>query len=158
MKTLWINSASARELQVYAEHDFPVETGGILVGYFAENGDIVVKNIVGPGPNAKHERFSFVPDHTWQCGQLDMLYERSAGIDVYLGDWHTHPNGSPKMSWADRRTLRRIASHPLAGTRVPVMLIGGGGPHEWVWHGSQYQSPRLWGFSSDCSTFDLKIY
>ena len=158
MSTLWINSSTLRKLQILAERDFPVETGGVLVGYFADNGEVVVKDVVGPGPNAKHRRFSFVPDHAWQCQRLDEIYQSSAGIAVYLGDWHTHPDGCPKMSWADKRTLHRIASYSQARTSVPIMVIGGGGPHDWKWNCFQYQSSRIWGLSSDFNTCEFKIF
>lgn len=50
---------------------------------------------------------------------------------TYLGDWHTHPNGSPALSRKDLRTLRRIARHPAARISQPVMAVLAGGPAAW---------------------------
>lgn len=41
----------------------PWETGGMLMGYVADNGDYVVTQLIGPGPNAKHSRYRFLPDN-----------------------------------------------------------------------------------------------
>lgn len=158
MNSLWINSSSLRELLFHADRDHPVETGGILAGYFAENGAPVVQEVIGPGPKATHERYGFKPDHAWQCRQLDFLYERSAGAAVYLGDWHTHPNGKAKMSWLDQRTLHHIACHPQAKTSSPVMLIGAGNPQEWDWVGYQYRRSRFWGLAAESEECHLKVF
>jgi lysozyme len=92
----------------------------------------VVHAVIGAGAKAFHERARFEPDHAWQCEQLDDLFKSSSGLWVYLGDWHTHPDGRPKMSWPDRRTLRRIAKHSGACIAHPLMLIGAGSPAAWT--------------------------
>lgn len=124
-----------RELRSQIERDadlaYPLETGGILVGYVAASGEPVVHAVIGAGPKARHAPARFEPDHVWQCEQLDSLFTRSSGQWVYLGDWHTHPDGQPKMSRLDRRTLRRIAEHPEVSITRPLMLIVAGRPSAW---------------------------
>ncbi|WP_225936532.1 Mov34/MPN/PAD-1 family protein [Caballeronia sp. NK8] len=100
---------------------YPLETGGALTEYIAENGEPVVQHIVGPRPSAQHKRHRFRPDHDWQRRRLDEIFETSSGRAVYLGDWHTHPDGSPRMSWLDRRTLRGIPFSP--GFRRSACLL-----------------------------------
>lgn len=158
MTILWIGQAALQQLEALAAQTFPLETGGILVGYVADSGDVVVQDTVGPGPKAIHDRFHFAPDHDWQCQQLDALYERSSGVSVYLGDWHTHPNGRPKMSWMDKRTLARIAVSPPARCTNPVMLIGGGGDQEWRWGCFRYEHPRLLGMSCSVEETSIQTY
>src|SRR3546814_378391 len=150
VKILWISNVALGAMVAEADRKFPLETGGILVGYFAENGDPVVCAAIGPGPHAIHWRKRFTPDHAWQCTQLDEIYEQSSGSNTYLGDWHTHPNGVPQMSWLDRRTLNSIAKHPQTGITNPVMLIGGGMPKQWQWVGHQHQGKALFGLLSRC--------
>jgi integrative and conjugative element protein (TIGR02256 family) len=124
------------ELTTEADRTYPFETGGVLAGYLAVNGDVVVQAAIGPGPKALHKRWSFLPDHDWQCKQLDDLFSVSHGRNRYLGDWHTHPDASPRMSWLDRRTLAAIAKHPQTQLDQPLMLIGGGkiGGRSWIAH------------------------
>src|SRR3546814_16884446 len=79
VKILWISNVALGAMVAEADRKFPLETGGILVGYFAENGDPVVCAAIGPGPHAIHWRKRFTPDHAWQCTQLDEIYEQSSG-------------------------------------------------------------------------------
>lgn len=149
MTSMWISGAALDDLTDEADRTYPLETGGVLAGYFAENGEPVVLAAIGPGPTADHRRYRFTPDHAWQCRQLDILFEQSSRTYVYLGDWHTHPDGSPQMSWLDRRTLRAIARHPQARTPHPLMLIGGGSVTCWDWTCHQYRGERLLGLITD---------
>lgn len=125
-----------RELRSQIERDadmaYPLETGGVLVGYVAASGEPVAHAVIGAGPKARHAPARFEPDHLWQCEQLDALFTGSSGQWVYLGDWHTHPDGQPKMSRLDRRTLRRIATHSEAGITRPLMLIVAGSSGAWM--------------------------
>lgn len=155
MTFLWIEAQALCELNAEACRAFPQETGGVLVGYVADGQQPVVVAVIGPGPAAVHQRNRFQPDHQWQCEQLDDLYERSSGRLVYLGDWHTHPDGSPQMSWLDRRTIRAIARHSPAQCAQPLMLIGGGSPEHWLWWGHRYRSERLLGILIDCEVLEV---
>jgi integrative and conjugative element protein (TIGR02256 family) len=158
MSHIWISDAAFYELIVEADRTYPLETGGVLVGYFADNGEPVIGAVVGPGPDAVHRPTRFLPDHSWQCGQLDELFARSSGALAYIGDWHTHPNGSPQMSWLDKRTLRRIAKHTPALIQKPLMLIGGGRPANWLWNGHQYCGEHLHGLIIKSSSGELRQF
>jgi len=110
----------------------PSETGGMLFGYEADNGEAVVTEIVGPGPKAKHGRFRFKPDADYQQAELEAHYMRTDGRETYLGDWHTHPKGSLAPSLLDKRTLARIACTPSSRTTKPIMVILSGTGDAWV--------------------------
>ena len=101
----------------------PMETGGMLLGYISNNGDAIVTRIIGPGPNAKHSRFRFVPDNNYQQATLETYFRSTEGRETYLGDWHTHPNGDNALSTTDMRTLARIAKEPKSGIPNPFMAV-----------------------------------
>lgn len=101
----------------------PTETGGILLGYVATNGEGVVSEIIGPGPNAKHSRSGFSPDHSYQVARLEKRFNETGGLLDYLGDWHTHPDGCNQMSRRDRRTLAKIGRTTRVRLPNPFMLI-----------------------------------
>lgn len=108
----------------------PLETGGILLGYRAEEGrEFVVTHIVGPGPKAIHKRARFVPDHHYQFAEITRLYAEQPRWEshalTYLGDWHTHPGNFSYLSGQDKATLRLIAVTKSARAPEPVMLILG---------------------------------
>lgn len=158
MTKIWICESEFSEMKNEASQKYPLETGGVLVGYVANDCTPVVMAAIGPGENAKHARTRFHPDHDWQCEQLDKFYVQSQGLLVYLGDWHTHPNGSPQMSWLDCRTLRSIARHSSAQCDAPLMLIGGGGTKHWQWIAHQYHTDCLWGLKVRCSALEISTF
>lgn len=158
MSKLWVSDAALQDLAAEANRAYPLETGGVIVGYVAENGDPVVFGAVGPGPAAVHRHQRFTPDHEWQCQQLDHIFEKSSETLVYVGDWHTHPDGSSRMSWLDHRTLRAIANHRQAKTSSPLMLIGGGSPEARIWTGHRYHSDRLLGLFTNCDELLLHVF
>src|SRR5262245_48920525 len=67
------------------------ETGGLLLGYVADDGDRVITRITTSGPNAVHGRDRFVPDYDFDDATIDSIFQQSAGLAQYLGDWHSHP-------------------------------------------------------------------
>ena len=101
-----------------------LETGGVLAGY-ATNNDIVVTNIVGPGPKAKHNKMSFIPDNKYHNEQMANIYKASNQIEAYIGDWHTHPNSIAYLSDRDKTTLRKIGTYKKARLPSPLMLVLG---------------------------------
>ena len=122
--TVWLAAGVEEALFHEATSHAPHETGGVLMGW-STGEDICVTNVIGPGPDATHERTSFLPDNKWQAEQIATLYERSGRRLSYLGDWHTHPGHQPVPSLRDRRTLRAIARHKAARCPRPVMAILG---------------------------------
>ncbi len=153
----WISKQAIESIRAEADRCYPLETGGVLVGYVADNAEFVILYVFGPGPNASHRRRRFLPDHEWQCNQLNRLFEESNGRCVYLGDWHTHPDATARMSWLDHRTLRAIAKHPEARLASPLMLIGGGAPEAWNWLCHQYKSDRFLGLLTTVANSDLHV-
>lgn len=102
----------------------PFETGRMLLG-FRREAALVVTRTIPAGPNAIRERSRFVPDGEWQQRRLEEAYVASGRLDTYLGDWHTHPDGTPSPSRLDRRTYARVAKEPNSRTTEPVVLITG---------------------------------
>lgn len=86
MITVWLGAGAKGTLLQEAAAKAPYETGGVLMGWTAGD-DICISDVIGPGPEATHERTSFLPDHPWQAEQIAMLYEKSGRLLAYLGDW-----------------------------------------------------------------------
>lgn len=158
MSFFWLSEIAESFMRAEADRSYPNETGGVLIGYVADNAQPVIVAAIGPGPNAHHSPNRFQPDHAWQCAQLEEIYNNSDGLHTYLGDWHTHPNSSPNMSWLDRRTIRAIAKHSPAMCTHPLMLIGGGSPDKWQWLAHRYIGFRMLGMLIDCSTNELHFF
>jgi integrative and conjugative element protein (TIGR02256 family) len=104
----------------------PLETGGILLGYLSDEGsrrEAVVQQIIGPGPAALHGRSRFIPDGPWQREKLAEVFTKSRGLITYLGDWHSHPDGTGTPSRLDQTTARKISRRRRARAARPLMAI-----------------------------------
>ncbi len=132
-------------MHVEANRWAPLETGGVLLGYGdLEGSDVVVVDVLGPGPRAEHGRSGFHPDSRWQAEQVAARYEASDRIVTYLGDWHSHPTSLPLPSEVDAGTARRIARDRAARASEPLMVIlGRPAEDEWLLVGLRYQRRRL---------------
>lgn len=120
---------------------WPLEVGGVLAGYWNENA-AVITDYVGPGDEATHRTTAFVPDHQFHVREIERIYAESNGRDVYLGDWHSHPDGPSTLSSLDKRTLRSIAKAPEAQCPRPVMLLLAEDEISWSLHAFTLDAPR----------------
>lgn len=114
--TVWLAHRALAAMQREGAELFPLETGGILLGW-RRGVDRIVVDVVGPGRNALHGRIRFLPDHRWQVSEITRTFHATGGDIDYLGDWHTHPDGFAQMSSEDVKTLTRISR------RVPGALM-----------------------------------
>lgn len=141
-ETLWVARKCHTEMLRLAHQHYPFETGGMLLGYQADDGQTVVRAIIGPGPKARRGRFRFRPDAEYQQEKLEAHFRRTNGQETYLGDWHTHPRGLAALSRLDKRTLAHIAKTPSSLTTRPVMMVLAGGRREWKTIGARFVTSR----------------
>lgn len=132
MANIWLPVKIVESMKAEADSWYPLETGGILMGYRTDDfEDVVVTTFIGPGKNAVHKRYRFEPDTEWQIGRIQAIYEATNRMHTYLGEWHTHPKGSLSLSILDRKTLSRIANSHETRAPTPIMAIMAGQPDEW---------------------------
>lgn len=134
---VWLAASALSAMKAEARRQYPLETGGLLLGYWARPYDeVVITDVIGPGPHAVHEPRRFVPDASYQEEVLAQRYLDAPQLYTYLGDWHSHPHAGIRLSPRDRRTLQEIAHHAAAHAPVPLMAILGGRNVSWrlgVW-------------------------
>lgn len=130
-KQFWLPKPAYLQMCALGDQSFPLETGGVLLGYIADNRDVVVTAIIGPGPKAIHRRYGFIPDAEYQQAELSAHHLITNGRETYLGDWHTHPRGGTALSPVDKRTLTRIACTSSSRIAEPIMAILGDGEERW---------------------------
>jgi integrative and conjugative element protein (TIGR02256 family) len=122
-QTVWVAADAVATMEAEARRFRLRETGGALFGYKAGNGDLVVTESCGPGPNATHHRFRLVPDRDHTQAAIYRILKSSQGRDTYLGEWHSHPLGRPRPSTKDIETLDDISSQEGVRLPRPVALI-----------------------------------
>jgi integrative and conjugative element protein (TIGR02256 family) len=153
-----MSAAVVYSMQDEAERTFPLETGGVLLGYWAsEYTELVISEVTGPGPQAKHETRSFVPDHEYQEAEIARIYQASGRFFTYLGDWHSHPLQEAYLSRRDRRTLRHIGEHKEARAPMPIMSVIGRGPSDWSLRMWRYMPRRIGGIITSGEIAPLEI-
>lgn len=157
MLDLWLSVDALATIEAASADKYPLETGGILVGY-RSGASQIIESAIGPGPNAVHDRYSFHSDHEWQCDQLDELFLQSKGRQVYLGEWHTHPEGNFRMSTVDRLTLARICRTKRSSAPNAFMVIGAGRPGAWLWMAHHFDTQPLFRVFSKLHSVKMKPF
>jgi len=128
LSLVWIQNDVLSGIRGDAEHYYPLESGGILLGYLSGT-EAVVTAWVDGGPLAVRRYDSFIPDQDHHIKSIARMYEKSGRRTIYLGDWHSHPYGPLVPSSRDKRTLRNIAQFREARIPTPVVLIVGPSEH-----------------------------
>ena len=129
-KRVWVPRDLLLQARALATSWAPLEVGGVLAGYKSGD-DVVLTHLVGPGPDAVHTTETFLPDHVFHEEEIVRIYTQTGGTSIYLGDWHTHPGGLPKLSRMDRSTLGAIANDAAANCCEPIMMVLAGYGPDW---------------------------
>lgn len=104
----------------------PEETGGILVGYYADSLDCAVVTKASERPrDSRSGKTWFVRGTAGLQGLLDGLW-RGKERRYYLGEWHFHPDGSPEPSLTDKRQMAKIAGSVSYKCPEPILILAGG--------------------------------
>lgn len=101
--------------------DDELETGGILLGHQHAGGLFSITSAGGPGPNAYRARQAFRRDaeHARALARSAYVRDRS----VWLGDWHTHPDGPTHPSRLDLRSYAEVLHDSETGFDVFLAII-----------------------------------
>jgi integrative and conjugative element protein (TIGR02256 family) len=127
----WVENTVLANIEAESERCRPKETGGLLLGYWA-NGDVVITTSTVPGPKSKHSSNSYTPDAIFDRDQVAKVYKKSRGVIAYLGDWHSHPKGGCGLSNDDIITLFNISTYEPARAETPIMLLSVNENSKWI--------------------------
>jgi len=102
---------------------YPKEFGGILSGIQLND----VWTIVDFQPPKKYQNSAtgFTRDAGSLNIYLESAFDQSKGQIEYLGEWHSHPDGSTKYSFNDRKSMIEIADDAKIKNDSPLLLIIG---------------------------------
>jgi len=106
---------------------YPKEYGGLLIGRYVDNNKtVLIEETVLP-KQFKSSSFSFERNLNGLKRTLTSFFKKSPSL-IYVGEWHTHPNGTPYPSMTDSSALRTIVEHDEVFITNPVLLIIGINP------------------------------
>jgi integrative and conjugative element protein (TIGR02256 family) len=100
----------------------PWEVGGWLLGYWSSDEQTIVVVAASP-PAGRGSAFGVTISGRGHRRKFDEAWDVSSGRITFLGDWHTHPGGSPSPSTTDRDAMLQLATDPAYGTPVPLIAI-----------------------------------
>ena len=108
------------------------EAGGQLFARF-EGNTIRIERATGPRPSDRRGLRKFVPNRLAERREIKRLFKE--GLH-YVGDWHTHPESSPRPSQTDTDSFRemfRKSRHKLAS--FVIVISGTAAPPEGIFVG-----------------------
>ncbi|RCL90147.1 Mov34/MPN/PAD-1 family protein [Hyphomonas sp.] len=118
------------EIKIRSDRLHPKEAGGFLLGFFKDDA-IEVSHLTGPFTGDLATRTRFIrkdPRH-----KLVAVSEwlKSGRICTLVGDWHSHPNGTPVPSSIDTNTWSKMSKKQ---NRSMVGIIQGQDDTGVYWH------------------------
>lgn len=109
------------KLSLIAIQNYPNESGGFLVGYYSD--DLMSLNITDfiLPQEQNGSRFSFSRSIKGISKIFESLFD--AKKHYYIGEWHSHPDGSSMYSQTDLNAMNQIANSSTVTITNPVLLI-----------------------------------
>lgn len=74
---------------------------------------------------------------------LKSAFDESKGQVEYLGEWHSHPDGSTKYSDNDRKSMMEIAEDINIKNDSPLLLIIGNSKRSYMYSLFQYVGDNM---------------
>lgn len=111
------------KVKEFVVQHYPNECGGVFVGKVKENIAIIEEMMVPKRFRSTPVFFSRIAGmiNKW----LVQIFKKSRGETIYLGEWHSHPNGSPYPSSTDFNTMKKIALNTDVRIETPLLLLVG---------------------------------
>lgn len=102
-------------------YSYPNECGGFLVGYYSKDFKILyITDFILP----KKQRGSKFLFERSIDGLKEIFYKLFISKKhYYIGEWHTHPNGSSIYSQTDLNAMIKIANCDTVNITNPILLI-----------------------------------
>ena len=115
-----INASVFNQIKLQAEGEYPNENGGMLAGrYSADRHTVYIEKVVVPV-----ERLTGRTTFKRNTNGLEKIWKKIAKEGLrYVGEWHSHPNGSTKYSGTDMAAMIDIEKE--VAIENPILLVVG---------------------------------
>lgn len=109
-----------------ARKHFPEEVGTALVGTYSDDGwEATIKDVAPLTTDSKSACSTFTRGSVGLREHFETLFSASNGRTHYVGEWHSHPNGTPEPSLVDDQSMFEIASDPSERCPHCILVIVG---------------------------------
>jgi integrative and conjugative element protein (TIGR02256 family) len=111
------------EEMVAISNDRDSETGGVLIGRYAEDGRVAYVELASPPPGDSSAGLDWF--ERGQNGLRELLREQwnLPQRRFYVGEWHFHPIGRAEPSFQDRQQMATIAQDSNYHCERPLLII-----------------------------------
>lgn len=118
---LIINQELLEKISQLGIDHYPNEFGGFLIGKYSDDyNTLFITDYILP-KSYKGSRSLFERSSKGTKSLFSKLFNIKK--EIYVGEWHTHPNGSTRYSDIDLRAMINIESSPSVNIKNPVLLI-----------------------------------
>lgn len=126
----WLCAIDKHVLQRVAdlrEANLPNETGGVLIGAYDMASKIVyVVDALDAPPDSEQWPTLYVRGSDFLAERIAKIEKATAGRLVYIGEWHSHPDGCPTLpSGDDVKVFSWLTQHLAVESKPALMLIAG---------------------------------
>lgn len=100
------------------------ESGGIITGKIYDN-LIDVMNCSEPSDLDSRSRYNFNRSFKTAQSFINEKFKKSKGEEIYLGEWHTHPEDFPTPSNTDINSFFKTINKNRLNSTIHFMIIVG---------------------------------
>lgn len=101
------------------------ESGGILLGSIFEN-LVFIDDVTTPDSTVDKRGLLFFHRHKGRAQRIiNEAFIQSNGEQIYIGEWHTHPQKNPQPSWKDKLEIKRAFRKSQLNLDYLVSIIVG---------------------------------
>lgn len=118
---LVVDSELMNDIKEIGIEKYPNEFGGFLIGKYSNDlSTLFITKFLLPRKYKGHP-MSFERSTDGLSKILHDIFNSSQ--EYYVGEWHTHPNGSTSYSSTDYNAMKKIAEHENVNIKNPILLI-----------------------------------
>jgi len=112
---LTISNCVLKVFEMYIQNEpSKSEAGGVLIGrIISKNDDILVDAVTVPNNDDIRERFFFFRKKKKAQKIINKYWKKSSRTQIYLGEWHTHPENVPQPSDHDYKNWKNISANAI---------------------------------------------
>ncbi|MDO5636496.1 MAG: Mov34/MPN/PAD-1 family protein [Myroides sp.] len=100
------------------------EAGGIITGKVYEK-LVEVLNCSEPTILDQRSRYNFSRSYKSAQKYINKIFNESKGEEIYLGEWHTHPEDIPIPSNTDIKSFNKTLNKNILNSNIHFMIIVG---------------------------------
>ena len=116
-----------QRMQRLAAAHAPDEVGTPLIGHYSSDGHVAFVASLAPlPPDSQHGRYSFIRGVAGLADFLQRVRRRFRGQRYRVGEWHSHPEASPRASGTDDANQTSLARDQHEGLPEAILIILGG--------------------------------